>query len=98
MGILVYIKRKQIAPRWSKLFPFRVDPFSEGTIYVQEGKQEVTIIASLIKMAGNSQMYPVLFNHIMRKNSGISKVRLPRTEWALAYDHETRLGNLRDFK
>ena len=26
----VYFKRKEFAPKWSKFFPFNVDPFSEG--------------------------------------------------------------------
>ena len=33
----VYSKRKEFAPRGSKFYPFRVDPFSEG--YWREGKQ-----------------------------------------------------------
>ena len=28
----VYSKRKEFAPKGSKVFPFRVDPFSEGTL------------------------------------------------------------------
>ena len=29
----IYSKRKEFAPKWSKFFPFRVDPFSEGTFF-----------------------------------------------------------------
>ena len=43
-----YSKRKEFAPIGSKFFPFRVDPFQIGTD-VQERKQELTKVVSLVK-------------------------------------------------
>ena len=62
----VYSKRKEFAPRGSKFFPFRVDPFLEG-LDVQKRKQEVTKVVSLVKndkkkkkkKKKNYQRYPV---------------------------------------
>ena len=47
----VYSKRKEFAP-FGSVFSFRKDPFSEGGC-VQESKQEVTKVVSLIKTAEN---------------------------------------------
>ena len=44
----VYSVRKVFAHLWSIFLPFRVDPFSEG-LGVQESKQEVTQVVSLLK-------------------------------------------------
>ena len=44
----VYPKRKEFVPKGKKLFPLRVDPFSEQ-LSVQESKLEVIKVVSLIK-------------------------------------------------
>ena len=48
-----------LLPLRSKLFPFRVDLISEG-IRVQESKQEVTKVVSLVKIMNTLQVYSFL--------------------------------------
>ena len=52
----VYSKRKEFAPKGSKFFPFRVDPFQKESD-MQEQKEEVTIIVSLVENNGKSTRY-----------------------------------------
>ena len=56
----VYSKRKEFAPKGSKFFPFRVDPFSEK-IGEQESKQDVTKLSPLQTVAENlpGVLYPL---------------------------------------
>ena len=51
-----YSKRKEFAACGSKFFPFRVEPFSEGTD-VWECKQEATKIIFCVKNDGKSTKY-----------------------------------------
>ena len=46
----VYSKREEFATMGSKFFPFRVDSF-QNELGVQKSKQEVTKVASLVKLA-----------------------------------------------
>ena len=45
-------KKNEFAPRRSKFFPFRVDPFQKG-LGVQKNEQEVRNVASLAGNGGN---------------------------------------------
>ena len=49
---VVYSEKKSFAPLWSKIFPFRVNPFLEGD-YIHKSKQESTEIVSVVKMEEN---------------------------------------------
>ena len=49
-----YPKRKEFAPTGSKFFPFRVDPFSERVLCIQETKQEAIKVVSLANDVGKS--------------------------------------------
>ena len=57
--VFLFLKKSFVFfPNTNKCVPFRVDPFSEGN-GVQESKQQVTNVVSLVKMAENVQMYLV---------------------------------------
>ena len=51
-----------MVPFWSKFVPLGADSFTEeGTLAVQESKQEVTKVVSFVKMAENLPRVSITF-------------------------------------
>ena len=77
----VYSKRKEFAPKGSKFFPFRVEPFSEGdwTSRMQIGSHK---IVSLLKNGSNSnrciRRIPVITWYKLHKS--VNKLRCSATD------------------
>ena len=60
LGKGIHPKRKEFAPKGSKFFPFRTNPFPKGSD-VQESKQVVTQMVSLVK---NGRNPPSVSSHL----------------------------------
>ena len=72
----VYFKRKEFAPKGSKFFPFRVDPFSEDPFSVaQSGARiigDLEVVVLIVTGSGNILSWRLIMKYFLWSFSSFS--------------------------